>query len=1010
MPIFDDYSALSKDSCALYGQRTLVLYEVGKFFEFYGHDGQGTDVRAVCELLNIQATRKDKSKPESPSNPAMGGFPNLAFDKYTPLLLEANYTVVKAEQQGQSGCGVAIRREVTCVQSKGTACDASASATLRAGAANNLVAVYVEKVHPHVSVGVASVDLSTGRTHVFETSVARAGAPGGDAHLAWDELHRVATVLAPREVLIVGLADPEELRELAAHAGLPAKFHARSMPEVARASYQDEVLRRAFPSTGLLTPAEFCNLERTPYALAAFVAVLRFAYEHDRRVVAGLARPERIDGDNAAVISFNAMRQLDVVGGGDGDAPGSKGGLLGLLNRCTTPMGARLFRERLLCPVACVKQLEERYDFVDRMLAAAPREQQPRYEAVRRKLEAVGDLERTWRRVQLGRTAPSELAVLADAAAAAQAAVELGGGCGAAPSAALGALEALGAALEDSFDVAGAAAGSATPFARGRHPDLDAMQDALRDAEAVFAEVRDALNAIAGADHFRVETDGQQQATWLVVTAKRWAAIKPRLADRADAVRGAMRLAHLAASQAPGAAATATYVRVAHPSFGSMHARACELRADLEATVRERYADALRALCAAHDDGMVGAVAACKALDVAAACAYNAATRRYVRPTLVEQADGSGGGGRSWLRAERVRHPLIEAIRDDIPHVPNDVSLGTDGVHGMLLYGLNAAGKSSLMKAVGLSVVLAQAGMFVPCSSLELRPFRQVFTRVGLRDDLYRGHSTFMVEMLELRNILRRADASSLVIGDELCASTEAVSALSIVGAGVVTLHALGAAFLFATHLHAIKDMAEVAALEGLAVRHLACSIDERSGKIVYERVLRKGTGPPIYGISVCRGLDMDPAFLATAERIRAEIMGEPRDLVRPRQSRYNARVYVDACSMCGRPADETHHVREQREADAMGFIDGHLRKNARHNLAPLCEACHLAVHRGEARIGGYQQTSEGVQLSVEEGRPAASASGSSSSTPSSSPKKSTATAASSDSFNRFARFAMGSR
>ena len=358
---------------------------------------------------------------------------------------------------------------------------------------------------------------------------------------------------------------------------------------------------------------------------------------------------------------------------------------------------------------------------------------------------------------------------------------------------------------------------------------------------------------------------------------------------------------------------------------------------------------------------MDAAICACKSVDVAAACAYNAHSRRHARPVLLPAQEHAPPS--SCLRARRLRHPIIEAIRDDTPHVANDVSLGTDGAAGMLLYGLNAAGKSSLMKAVGLAVVMAQAGMYVACDGLELRPFRNVFTRVGLRDDLYRGHSTFMVEMMELRNILRRADAQSLVIGDELCAGTEAVSALAIVGAGVATLHERGAPFLFATHLHSLPALAALSSLDGLAVRHLACDIDEDTGKIVYERVLREGTGPPIYGISVCRGLDRDAAFLAAAERIRSEVMGEPRHVVTPRPSRYNARVFVDACALCGGPADETHHVREQREADADGYIDGHLRKNARHNLAALCEACHAAVHRGEVQIQGYVQTSEGVEL-----------------------------------------------
>lgn len=152
---------------------------------------------------------------------------------------------------------------------------------------------------------------------------------------------------------------------------------------------------------------------------------------------------------------------------------------------------------------------------------------------------------------------------------------------------------------------------------------------------------------------------------------------------------------------------------------------------------------------------------------------------------------------------------MIEHLNDGIPYVPNDVALScpSSGPHGMLLYGVNAVGKSSLGKAVGVSVVMAQAGMFVPCAALDLGPFEQLWTRIGMRDDMGRGRSTFVVEMLELRNVLRSADARTLVIGDELCAGTEAASALSIVGAGIATLCERGSAFVFATHLHQVSGV-----------------------------------------------------------------------------------------------------------------------------------------------------------------------------------------------------------
>jgi DNA mismatch repair protein MutS len=317
---------------------------------------------------------------------------------------------------------------------------------------------------------------------------------------------------------------------------------------------------------------------------------------------------------------------------------------------------------------------------------------------------------------------------------------------------------------------------------------------------------------------------------------------------------------------------------------------------------------------------------------------------------------------RSWIRATGLRHPIVEAVSEDTDYVPNDVSVGGSS---MLLYGINAGGKSTTMKAVGLAVLMAQSGMFVACERLELSPFGSLFTRIGMRDDIYRGHSTFMVEMLELRNILRRCDGRSLVLGDEICAGTESLSALSIVGAGVVRLASLGASFMFATHLHELLDVPEVRALREageVKVCHVSTSCDA-DGDLVYDRKIRPGPGTALYGLEVCRSIGMADDFMRAADAIRRRAAGVPAAIASKRTSRYNAAVIVDRCASCGAPATETHHIRHRVSADAEGFVEGRIKVNAKSNLVPLCAACHDATHDGTAEIVGYVRTTGGVKI-----------------------------------------------
>jgi DNA mismatch repair protein MutS len=182
-------------------------------------------------------------------------------------------------------------------------------------------------------------------------------------------------------------------------------------------------------------------------------------------------------------------------------------------------------------------------------------------------------------------------------------------------------------------------------------------------------------------------------------------------------------------------------------------------------------------------------------MDVGLTLAKVAVELGYVKPTLIEGDEGS-------LQIKGLRHPLLELQDRKVQYVQHDISLGcsNDGNQGWLLYGLNASGKSSLMRATGLAVLLAQAGSFVPAQSMTLCPFSSLHTRIINTDNLWMGLSSFAVEMSEMRDIFQSAGPKSLVLGDELCSGTETTSATALVAAGLNGLLKRGARFLFASH------------------------------------------------------------------------------------------------------------------------------------------------------------------------------------------------------------------
>jgi DNA mismatch repair protein MutS len=252
-------------------------------------------------------------------------------------------------------------------------------------------------------------------------------------------------------------------------------------------------------------------------------------------------------------------------------------------------------------------------------------------------------------------------------------------------------------------------------------------------------------------------------------------------------------------------------------------------------------------------------------------------------------------------------------------------------------------GKTSLIRALGISVIMAQAGLYVPCSSFKYRPYTAIFSRILGNDNLFKGLSTFAVEMSELRIILKMANENSLVLGDELCSGTETESALSIFVSGLQYLHKKMASFVFATHFHEIIGYDEIKALNNLALMHMSVLYNRELDALIYDRKLCQGPGNRMYGLEVCKSLHLDEAFLENAYRIREKYFAKS-ELSHPTSS-YNAGKIRGECEICNvEMGEEIHHLDPQKAADKNGFI-GAFHKNHAANLMSICAKCHDKMH-----------------------------------------------------------------
>ena len=344
-------------------------------------------------------------------------------------------------------------------------------------------------------------------------------------------------------------------------------------------------------------------------------------------------------------------------------------------------------------------------------------------------------------------------------------------------------------------------------------------------------------------------------------------------------------------------------------------------------------------------------------VDLAYAKTYIAFKYNYCKPTIEKHVIENQTIDKSYVKTHNLRHCLIEKLQQSELYVANDVSIGTDKTDGILLYGTNAVGKTSIIRALGISVVMAQSGLYVPASSFTFYPYKSIFTRILGNDNLFKGLSTFAVEMSELRTILRLADSRSLVLGDELCSGTESTSAISIFVAGIQTLYKKECSFIFATHLHEIVDYEEITSLPSVKCKHLSVMYDKETDALIYDRKLKDGPGNNMYGLEVCKSLNLPQDFLDMAYNIRMKYKPESQSVLDQKKSHFNAKHIKGQCEKCGKHmATEVHHLQYQQDADGRGLIENEkdgltFHKNHPANLISLCNTCHDEIHNTGTRL-----------------------------------------------------------
>jgi len=335
---------------------------------------------------------------------------------------------------------------------------------------------------------------------------------------------------------------------------------------------------------------------------------------------------------------------------------------------------------------------------------------------------------------------------------------------------------------------------------------------------------------------------------------------------------------------------------------------------------------------------------------------------KYSKPEIIDNNNDS------FFDIKDFRHPIIEKINKDTEFVKNDLLLDSNNL-GLILTGDNGIGKSSLLKSIGICVIMAQSGMFVPCQYMSFFPFNNILTRIKGNDNIFSNSSSFQVEMIELCNILQKSNEKSLVLMDELCKGTEQASSHSLTLSVIDELvNKKKCKFIITTHMHSIfKDdlFKELIKTNKIFTKFMEVEISK--GEIIYKRKLIDGCSGEIYGLEIARMLGINSNVINKAMTIRNKFLNISNEVVSTKKSKYNAKKYMIKCELCGinkQDELETHHIIEQKESNDDGFLEKEMyHKNELFNLMVLCKKCHKKITFKKMKTSKKKLTSKGIKV-----------------------------------------------
>jgi DNA mismatch repair protein MutS len=905
--LISQYLSIQTEYESKYGSDTIVFMEVGSFFEIY-QVGKIGKAKEISNILNIVLTKKNKSNPDiTEANPYLAGVPTISLDKHINRIADQNkYTIIIVEQTTPPP---QVTREVTRIISPGTNTNTNTTQN------NFYINIVLEKVKKDFYLfSTTVIDVSTGEIYLEESH-----STDDYKNKPIDSIRGIFIKYNPVEAQIC-LVDFDSADKLIIEKSIPTGCITRIIKyKYANVNQINSALEATFNLKQNITPIESFGLEKNQPSYNSLAVALKFIKDHNPLILKSLKPPIIISEDNGLSLFNDALMQLNIVD--NSNSANKTGSVFDLLNNCATPMGSRLLKNRITNPINNNEMLASRYYEIQDIIKNQSQDE------IKNILKQITDIDRAFSSIirstnQLYHYDKiKEIVIFTDNLITTTNSDS--------PMVKNNCKDVVDFIVNSFGDNISSIAIDLHIIKTPRNKNSISLHQEQNKLNEITNEINRYIKSFSLGNNVEISLGNNDKlGHFIEITNTQLKSFSNPKNHKVHRLSAKNRI-------------FTTELSELSEKYNYLNLSVKDKMDKYIEFVTNDFID-LAKLKIPTISSFIAKI------DVACNSAFLISEYNYSIPEILNNDSTS-------LSLTTLRHPIVERI-SPTKYVDNDISLSSSKITGNILFGVNATGKSTILKATGVCIILAQSGIPVPCK-MKFTLLSRLFTRITTRDNILSNQSTFTQEMTELKIISDNIDDKSIVLADELSHGTETTSGVSILASTIDFLEKKGALFIFTTHLHQINKIKFIKNNPSIESKHL--SVELKNNKIVYKRKLLSGSGDPTYGIIVAKGIGVHKDIISKAIRVMNSI--SPDDEIIPEfssdKNKYNVNKPTSPCEICGCKSTETHHIAPQKIFTKQSKL-----KNLTSNLMNVCESCHTAIHN-KTISPIIVQTSEGVDI-----------------------------------------------